>query len=93
MKVAANDPRWKAAATTVSHEAQRAFDLELKQGCNADVEAALNETVQRMQDLIGRAPYQLVRYRPMSMMQEEFAEQLETALHNWYRSVVRSLGK
>lgn len=92
MPVPPRDPRWKTAGA-VSHEAQRAFDLELKRACDEDVEAALNETVQRMQDLIGKMPYQLVRYRPMDMKPEEYAEQLETALHNWYRPVVRSLGK
>jgi vancomycin resistance protein YoaR len=92
MKIAARDPRWKVAAT-VGHEAQRAFNEELKQACDGDIEAALNETVKAMQDKIAEMPYQLVRYKPMSMMQEEYVAQVEQALHNWYRPIMRMLGK
>jgi hypothetical protein len=92
MPIAPRDARWKVAAA-VSHEAQRAFDSELKRACDDDIEAALNETVERMRDNIEKMPYQLARYKPMDMKPEDFARQLEDALHNWFRPIIRALGK
>jgi len=94
-----SDKRWKTAAA-VSHEAQRAFDEELRRGLSDDVRAALDESVRPWlekfgdaEDSGGELPYQLIRYKPMNMKQEEFAKQLYAALHEWYISILKATEK
>lgn len=91
--------RYKTA--TVSSEAKRAFDLELRKGLAADMshlfQKAIEPTMEKLADLEdgktvdGAFTYAVMRYKPMTMMQEEFARQLGEALRDWYRPIFKTL--
>ena len=98
MAIHPSDQRWKTAA--VNPQAQRAFDEELRRGLSDDIRAQLDESVRPWLDKFGDAqdsggelPYQLIRYKPMSMTQEEFAKQLYAAALQWYHGVLTALEK
>jgi ABC-type thiamine transport system ATPase subunit len=91
--------RYKAAS--ISHEAQRAFDLELKKGLSEDVSNTLQKAIEPVMEKLadledgqkvdGAFTYAVMRYKPMTMMQEEFAKQLGEALREWYRPLFKAI--
>lgn len=89
-----------AKTAAVDPSAQRAFESELREGMVSTIENSLNEGMSELYELCAdvskgsRAfPYQLARYKPLSMTDAAFADDVERAARLWAHHVRDALKK